>query len=79
MSDASEQDLSLVTTDAMVAELRKRFDALLIIYESRVNANSCTFDCLYSGGVSYCIGLAERGKHRLIKIALENHKPYDGE
>jgi hypothetical protein len=62
-------DLSLVESDALVEELSQRYDFVLVVRErSTTNKhNDCLFD--YSGGISACIGLAERAKHRLLSMA----------
>lgn len=65
--------LSIAETDALVAELRSRFERGLVITgvcETQGEKNSETFFCDYFGGLTICIGLMERSKARMLQTAL---------
>lgn len=64
--DAPLLDLSLATVAELVDELRRRYDATLILglRPSKVGDDG-EFHLLYHGGVTQCIGMAERARSRL--------------
>ena len=64
-----EDDLSLVSSDAMIEELGRRYDGMLLVRETFRTADSCDTMFDYAGGISRCIGMAERAKRRLLKLA----------
>ena len=64
-----DEDLSLVSSDAMIEELGRRYDGMLLVRETFRTADSCDTMFDYAGGISRCIGMAERAKRRLLKLA----------
>ena len=64
-----EDDLSLVSSDAMIAELGRRYDGMLLVRETFSTNESCETLFDYAGGISRCIGMAERAKRRMLNIA----------
>lgn len=52
-------DLELATTDELVAELRKRNTATLIVLTDDRSTDQCGHCVYYSGSPSHALGLAE--------------------
>jgi hypothetical protein len=73
-------DLSFVTTEQLITELMERHDGLLVVRESHTDTKGTRSEVLFdfSGGVSRCLGLAERMKHYLLTNNW-NAKPEDVE
>jgi hypothetical protein len=67
MSD--EPDLSLVSTEALIDELFKRYDAVAVIREATVTnrTNECLYD--FKGGVSTALGMCIRLQDALRDMA----------
>jgi hypothetical protein len=65
----TETNLELVSTEVLIAELMRRHDALLIVREKEPNGQiqDTLFDM--DGGVSRAIGMAERVKAKLMRMA----------
>jgi hypothetical protein len=65
--DPTKPDLSLVDTEWMIEEIMNRHHAVLIVREIKPDDESHDLTYDFSGGVSTCIGLAERVKARLLE------------
>lgn len=66
MNDDADRILDCVTTDEMLAELRKRHDGLLFVGMTFRTADQCSYNLHFGGGVAVSIGLAEYAKVRLM-------------
>lgn len=73
----TDDDLSTVTSEAMLEELRRRYDGLLVVREKLRTAGQSDVIFDYSGGLSRCIGLADRARVRLL--AMADAGDYDAE
>lgn len=65
------EDLSTVTTDELVDELRKRNDRTLIVLLMDRTSDQDQYTQYYSGGCIGAIGLATRAIH-LLQLELDN-------
>jgi hypothetical protein len=69
MPDEEFPDLSLVPSDALVTELAKRYDHLLICREKIPNESHAEVLFEFSGGLSAALGLAVRAQQYLLNVA----------
>jgi hypothetical protein len=68
----TDTNLELVSTEDLISELMRRYQAVLIVRESDpTNAQQETlFD--YDGGISRAIGMAERAKAKFLRMSAES-------
>ena len=67
-------DLSFVTTDELVEELRKRHDSMIFAYNKSMGDDEDVFGMWYYGGRFTAIGIAEKVKHNLIDLEARDEK-----
>jgi hypothetical protein len=49
--------------------LKEHFDAVLLTYDTEVpEGTDRAFACYYAGGISTCVGMAERAKFRMLRL-----------
>ncbi|NBW15906.1 MAG: hypothetical protein EBR82_48775 [Caulobacteraceae bacterium] len=71
MSDPFQADLTLASVDELVEELRKRFDAVLVVGEKRVRASGPSdveTQVAYGGSTAHAIGLAVYAQGRIYAL-----------
>jgi len=69
MDSQSNTDLTFISSEDMLEELKKRFDAIIIIgIQQKTGKEEDTYYHNYSGGIANCIGLCD-----LMKDILKNN------
>ena len=63
-------DLSLVSMDDIWEELKKRFDACLLVDLKEYDEQREGAQISYHGGKFICIGLAEYAKEKILKDSI---------
>jgi hypothetical protein len=79
VTDGGGPDLSLIDTADLVAELRRRHDGILVVLERDADATKTGTLTEWWGGLSRCIGLAERAKARMLQSLAEDGEPPEEE
>lgn len=64
----AEPDLSLVSSDALVEELARRYDHMLLVRESYPTEDKALRTYDYEGGISAVLGLAVLAQRHMEKL-----------
>lgn len=75
----TDSDLSMVTSDALIEELKRRYDATLVCLERFADGASTTTAIDYSGSISTAIGMAAVARTRLVRQAMDDLEEDDGD
>jgi len=67
-------DLSLVLKDEIWEELKKRYDAVILITYKDLNGNDSDIGIDYYGGKALCAGLSEVAKIKMLKSLEDSLK-----
>lgn len=77
-NDTDKPDLSTVTTDELIEEIKRRHEAALFVLEKPTPTGDDTHVIIeYHGGLSRSIGMAVRARSILVRDANNGHERLD--